>query len=163
MFRLIRSCGLLRGVSTLPKAAELSLEDGNKQSSQDTARPSASHPARPHSFEFGQCLAPLKPRNELPFSIPKRNSYLDIFKRHKFDLSLEHKNTFLLSQFLSPTGKLLPTNVTQLSAKSFKAISKSIRRARCMGLVPYLWRRPFLIAPTHNTRTRRSAAIPSEQ
>ncbi len=120
----------IRWFSTAPKL------EHQAHNGQEQARPS-------QYFEFGQNLAG-SPIRELPFSTAKKNSYVDVFKRHRFDLSMEHKNTFLLSQFLSPTGRLLPANMTQLSARSHKAIAKSIRRARCMGLMPYLCRRPFL-------------------
>jgi ribosomal protein S18 len=95
--------------------------------------------------EFGQCLV-AQNKKQVPFSSKKNNSYIDIFKQSKFDLSKEHKNTFLLSQFLSPTGKLLPTSMTKISTKSSNSIAKAIRRARCMGLMPYICRKPFKLS-----------------
>lgn len=81
----------------------------------------------------------------LPFSQRKPNSYLDIFKACNVNLKFSHKNTYLLSQFLSPTGLILPTRLTTLSKKTQRQITKNIHRARCMGLLPPLSKPCFIM------------------
>lgn len=42
-------------------------------------------------YEFGQRIASSTTRPKISFSIKKKNSYLDVFKKHRFSLNLEHK------------------------------------------------------------------------
>lgn len=42
-------------------------------------------------YEFGQRIASSNTKLKIPFSIKKKNSCLDIFKKHRFSLTLEHK------------------------------------------------------------------------
>lgn len=117
----------------------------------------------------------------------------DIFKACDYDLTNSHMNTFLLGQFLSPTGQLLDRKFTGtikgvssqaglalfiqstlwgastlptliewsmltlvlslflgLSAQSHKRIAAAVKRARSMGLLPYLNRPVFVSSETMN-------------
>lgn len=47
------------------------------------------------------------------------------------------KNTDILNQYITEQGKILPRRVTGLSAKSQKQITKSIKRARILSLMPF--------------------------
>lgn len=51
-------------------------------------------------YEFGQRIVPSSIKTEVPFSIKKKNSYLDIFKKCKFSLNLEHKASLLYCSYL---------------------------------------------------------------
>lgn len=68
----------------------------------------------------------------------------DLFEKHRINPANEFKNATLLSQFLSPTGKILGGRWTGLCGSSQKNIAKAIRRARTMGVIPFL-KRPNLI------------------
>jgi len=50
------------------------------------------HSENSKHYEFGQKLTSSDTsKPEVPFSIKKKNSHLDVFKRSKFSLALEHK------------------------------------------------------------------------
>jgi len=49
---------------------------------------------------------------------------------------VDYKNPELLSQFTSQTGKILPRRVTGVSAKLHRQITRSIKRARSVNLLP---------------------------
>ena len=49
---------------------------------------------------------------------------------------VDYKNPELLSKFTSQTGKILPRRVTGVSAKLHRKITRSIKRARCVNLLP---------------------------
>lgn len=48
-----------------------------------------------------------------------------------------YKDTRYLTQFVSETGKLIPRRVTKVKAKIQKRLSREIKTARCMALLPY--------------------------
>jgi ribosomal protein S18 len=51
---------------------------------------------------------------------------------------LHHNNIPLLKTFITPTGQIQNRIQTRLGARDQRKIAKLIRRARCMGLIPYL-------------------------
>ena len=53
--------------------------------------------------------------------------------------TINYKNVYLLRRYLGITGKILPRNTTKLTAKEHRAIAKSIRQARRIGLLPFVW------------------------
>ncbi|XP_020657458.3 small ribosomal subunit protein bS18m isoform X2 [Pogona vitticeps] len=58
-------------------------------------------------------------------------------------VTVDYKNIQLLSQFISPyTGRLLGRHITGLCGKKQLAISKAIKRSRCMGLMPVTYKHP---------------------
>lgn len=59
--------------------------------------------------------------------------------RRRIDLPaelIEYKNTEILSKFTSETGKILPRRVTGVSAKLHRKITREIKRARAVNLLP---------------------------
>jgi small subunit ribosomal protein S18 len=48
----------------------------------------------------------------------------------------ECMNTTLLSNFVTPMGRIEKRAVTRLTMKSQKRISKAIKRAKMMGIIP---------------------------
>lgn len=68
----------------------------------------------------------------------------DIYELNSFNPSLQFKNIQLLTKYLSPTGKILNHKLNGLSIKSQARIATCIRRARALGIIPYL-NRPNLI------------------
>lgn len=61
----------------------------------------------------------------------------DPFLYYKLNISKEPHNPELLSSFLTPLGRIKTRTQTGLSKSSQKKISAAIRRARCMGFLPY--------------------------
>ena len=51
---------------------------------------------------------------------------------------IDYKNTELLERFISERGKILPRRVTGTSAKNQRKVANAIKRARIMGLLPFV-------------------------
>ena len=62
----------------------------------------------------------------------KRRRNVDLRK-----VNVDYKNPEVLERFISKTGKILPRRFTGASALVQRKISKEIKRARHIGLLPY--------------------------
>jgi small subunit ribosomal protein S18 len=51
---------------------------------------------------------------------------------------IDYKNLTLLKQFVSERGKILPSRITSVSAKKQRELSKAIKNARLLALIPYV-------------------------
>jgi len=51
---------------------------------------------------------------------------------------IDYKDVKLLSRYISERGKMVPSRITAVSAKKQRALSTAIKRARYLGLLPYL-------------------------
>jgi small subunit ribosomal protein S18 len=51
---------------------------------------------------------------------------------------IDYKDVRLLSGFLSERGKIMPSRITAVSAKKQRELARAIKRARHIGLLPYL-------------------------
>ena len=51
---------------------------------------------------------------------------------------IDYKDLKLLGRFVSERGKILPSRITSVSAKKQRALSKAIKRARNIALLPYV-------------------------
>ena len=51
---------------------------------------------------------------------------------------VDYKNLKLLKKFTSERGKILPKRITSVSTKKQKELSKAIKRARFLALLPYI-------------------------
>ena len=59
--------------------------------------------------------------------------------RRRLDLPIErvsYKNPEILAKFTSETGKILPRRVTGVSAKMHRKITREIKRARAINILP---------------------------
>lgn len=65
-----------------------------------------------------------------------RRRLQDFFLQNK-DIKIDYKNQDLLRRFLSPEGKVLPGRRTGLTSKHQRKITKAIKRARAVGLLPF--------------------------
>jgi len=61
----------------------------------------------------------------------------DFFKKHNIK-HIDYKDTDILLKFVNPHGRILNRRVTGLSAKNQRAVTLAIKRARFMGLIPYI-------------------------
>jgi len=52
--------------------------------------------------------------------------------------SLDYKNVILLRKFINTAGKILPKKRTGSCSKHQRMIAQSIKRARIMGLLPFV-------------------------
>ena len=51
---------------------------------------------------------------------------------------IDYEDTNLLDRFISERGKILPRRVTGTSAKNQRKLTIAIKRARIMGLLPFV-------------------------
>ncbi|HEY4579145.1 MAG TPA: 30S ribosomal protein S18 [Savagea sp.] len=51
---------------------------------------------------------------------------------------IDYKDTDLLKKFVSERGKILPRRVTGTSAKYQRKLTTAIKRARIVGLLPFV-------------------------
>jgi small subunit ribosomal protein S18 len=64
-------------------------------------------------------------RKSCPFSGPKAPK-------------IDYKDVKLLQRFVSERGKIVPARITAVSAKKQRELAQAIKRARFLGLLPYL-------------------------
>jgi small subunit ribosomal protein S18 len=51
---------------------------------------------------------------------------------------IDYKDVRLLSRFISERGKIVPSRITAVSGKKQRELAQAIKRARNLGLLPYL-------------------------
>jgi small subunit ribosomal protein S18 len=51
---------------------------------------------------------------------------------------IDFKDIRLLQGFMSERGKIVPSRITAVSAKKQRELSQAIKRARHIGLLPYI-------------------------
>jgi small subunit ribosomal protein S18 len=51
---------------------------------------------------------------------------------------IDFKDVKLLQRFVSERGKIVPSRITAVSAKKQRALAQAIKRARYLGLLPYV-------------------------
>jgi small subunit ribosomal protein S18 len=54
--------------------------------------------------------------------------------------AIDYKDVKMLQGFMSERGKIVPSRITAVSAKKQRELSRAIKRARHLGLLPYLVR-----------------------
>ena len=66
-----------------------------------------------------------KKRKSCPFAAPDANP-------------IDYKDIKLLSRFVSERGKIIPSRISAVSASKQRQLSKAIKRARYLALMPYV-------------------------
>ena len=51
---------------------------------------------------------------------------------------IDYKDVRLLSRYISERGKIVPSRITAVSQKKQRELAKAIKRARFLGLLPYV-------------------------
>ena len=51
--------------------------------------------------------------------------------------NFDHKNIDILKQFITETGKIIPARVTGVSASNQRKLTRYIKIARFLALIPY--------------------------
>lgn len=67
----------------------------------------------------------------------RRRRKVDFFAVNHIDY-IDYKDVDLLKRFISDRGKILPRRVTGTYAKNQRKLTKAIKRARVMGLLPFV-------------------------
>ena len=52
--------------------------------------------------------------------------------------AIDYKDVRLLQRFISERGKIVPSRITAVSAKKQRELARAIKRARYLGLLPYV-------------------------
>lgn len=68
---------------------------------------------------------------------PRRRRKVDFIAANHIEY-VDYKDTELLERFISERGKILPRRVTGTSAKNQRKVTTAIKRARIMGLMPFV-------------------------
>lgn len=58
----------------------------------------------------------------------------------RMETRIDYKDVFTLKKFINRRGKILNRTKTGLSAKQQRKLSQEIKKARYMGLIPYITR-----------------------
>jgi small subunit ribosomal protein S18 len=53
-------------------------------------------------------------------------------------LTIDYKDVKLLQRYVSERGKIVPSRITAVTAKKQRELAKAIKRARFLGLLPYV-------------------------
>ena len=69
---------------------------------------------------------------------PRRRKKVCAFCSDKEHDYIDYKDVNLLRRFISEKGKILPRRVTGTSAKNQRRLTVAIKRARIMGLMPFV-------------------------
>ena len=67
----------------------------------------------------------------------RRRREVDYIAANHIDY-VDYKDVDLLKRFISERGKILPRRVTGTSAKNQRKVANAIKRARIMGLLPFV-------------------------
>ena len=67
----------------------------------------------------------------------RRRRKVDYIAANHIDY-VDYKDVDLLKRFSSERGKILPRRVTGTSAKNQRKVANAIKRARIMGLLPFV-------------------------
>jgi len=51
---------------------------------------------------------------------------------------IDYKDVKLLQRFVSERGKIVPSRITAVSTKKQRELAQAIKRARFLGLLPYM-------------------------
>jgi small subunit ribosomal protein S18 len=51
---------------------------------------------------------------------------------------IDYKDVKLLQRYISERGKIVPSRITAVSAKKQRELAKAIKRARFIGLLPFV-------------------------
>ena len=54
--------------------------------------------------------------------------------------AIDYKDVKLLSRYISERGKIVPSRITAVSAKKQRELAQAIKRARILGLLPFVIR-----------------------
>ena len=53
---------------------------------------------------------------------------------------IDYKDLATLKQYITETGKIVPSRITAVSAKKQRELAQAIKRSRFLGLLPYVIR-----------------------
>ncbi|MCD6555924.1 MAG: 30S ribosomal protein S18 [Bacteroidales bacterium] len=72
-----------------------------------------------------------------PVAVDTKKDKYCRFKKHKIKY-VDYKDAHFLRQFLNEEGKILPRRLTGTSLKYQRKVSKAVKRARHLAILPYV-------------------------
>ena len=75
-----------------------------------------------------------RPRRRPPALLPPAQD----LPVHRHQCAEDFKDVKLLQRFVSERGKIVPSRITAVSAKKQRRLATAIKRARFLGLLPYV-------------------------
>ena len=72
-----------------------------------------------------------------PVAVDTKKDKYCRFKKHKIRY-VDYKDAEFLKQFLNEQGKILPRRLTGTSLKYQRKVSKAVKRARHLAILPYV-------------------------
>ena len=57
--------------------------------------------------------------------------------KYELPSKFDHKDTDVLKQFITETGKIIPARVSNISASEQRKLTKAVKIARFLALLPY--------------------------
>ena len=75
-------------------------------------------------------------------NMPRKKRMLRDPLKDVSDEELVYTNLPLLNRFVSESGAILPRKLTGVSERKQKLLTRAIKRARVMALMPYVWKDP---------------------
>ncbi len=72
-----------------------------------------------------------------PVAVDTKKDKYCRFKKHKIKY-VDYKDANFLKQFLNEQGKILPRRLTGTSLKYQRKVSKAVKRARHLAILPYV-------------------------
>ncbi len=72
-----------------------------------------------------------------PVAVDTKKAKYCRFKKHKIKY-VDYKDAGFLRQFLNEQGKILPRRLTGTSLKYQRKVSKAVKRARHLAILPYV-------------------------
>ena len=54
------------------------------------------------------------------------------------EIRIDYKDVKFLSRYISEKGKIMPSRITNVTAKTQREIARAIKRARFVALLPYV-------------------------
>ncbi|MCV2502414.1 MAG: 30S ribosomal protein S18 [Candidatus Lightella neohaematopini] len=66
------------------------------------------------------------------------NSKQKFFLTKNYTYQINYKNVDILKNYVSESGKIIPSRITGVSAKQQRIIARAIKKARYLSLMPYI-------------------------
>lgn len=86
-------------------------------------------------IDWSQSIPSLEQKVLKPVKLKKSLQYILLLK--KFNNIINYKNIKLLKAFITKSGKIRPRRKTRITIQQQHLISKAIRKARNLGLIPF--------------------------
>ncbi|MCV2518742.1 MAG: 30S ribosomal protein S18 [Candidatus Lightella neohaematopini] len=66
------------------------------------------------------------------------NNKQKLFLTKNYIYQIDYKNVDVLKNYVSESGKIIPSRITGVSAKHQRMIARAIKKARYLSLMPYI-------------------------